>query len=130
MKMIQITVQIPTQNDKGEVELTSQDIVLNLEQVYFIFKPPLNPTSQIIGCLPMPLLTQDGLQDKDLIEAGLVSFDTTDGTKAWMNPRFVQFYFSPQLGVYVFVFPGGSKLGVKATNVDVQRAMGEKSIIC
>lgn len=114
--------------ENGETTLVPQDIQINLEHVHFTHKPPMQPTRQIAMLLPGPLLTSTEIDESKLEEAGLVQFDSSDGTPCWLNPQLVQFYFTPELGVYVLVFPGGNRLGVKATGIEVAAAFGGSRI--
>lgn len=112
----------------GETSLVPQDIQINLEQLFFIHKPPMQAIQQVMMLLPGPLMTSSLFDEEKLKEAGLVPLASAEGTPCWCNPKLVQFYFTPELGVYVFIFPGGSKLGVKATGAEVAALFGGPQI--
>lgn len=119
----EVTIFSPVEKD-GETSLVPQDIQINLEQVQFIHKPPMQTIHQIVMLLPGPLMSSSVFEESKLKEAGLVQFTSTEGTTCWCNPKLVQFYFTPEIGVYVLVFPGGNKLGLNTTGIEIVAAFG------
>lgn len=127
MKTIPLTVQIPTPDANGEPTLVAQEIQLVADNIFFTHKVPLQPTTQIAILSNAPLFTQNELPEATLAEAGLVKFETPEGSFSWVNVSKSLFYFSPDLGVYVIVFPGGTRVGVKSTTADMDKAFGKVS---
>jgi hypothetical protein len=75
--------------------------------------------------LPGSLGTPTTIPDEKWEEAGFTKFDSVEGGTVWMKPQDIQFYFSPELGVYVFVYPGG-RVGIKTTGADVKSFLDGK----
>lgn len=124
MTPVKINIQMPTQDAQGNVQLSSSEVTIVLETVYFIHKQPLQP-AKVIACLvPTPLITHADIEEEKLKAAGFKRFETPEGSYAWVNTREAIFAMSPELGIYVFVFPGGSKVGVRATGEEIDKAMG------
>jgi hypothetical protein len=119
----EITISATVPNEQGGEDLVSKDIVLNLENIHFIYKAPMTPSSRITSDLGEMVINQP-IPEEKLIEAGLVSIEATEGTTAWFNPKKVVFYTSPELGVYLLMFPFGTRLGVKTTGADLTRLLG------
>lgn len=124
-----IAIQLPQQDAEGQVSLVSVEVNLNLENIYFIHKQPLQP-GKVISCLtPTPLMTQGDIDESTLEESGFIKFDTPEGSWAWVNVRASIFSFTPELGVYVYVFPGGSKVGVKATGKEIDEISSNGGLV-
>ena len=99
------------------------EVTLVLEQIFFIHKQPLQE-GRVYSCLvPTPLLSQQEPDSTALEAAGFVKFQNPEGSYSWVNVKQAIFTMSPELGIYVFVFPGGSKVGVKATGEEVNAAL-------
>jgi hypothetical protein len=123
MNIIPLTIKIGVEDDKGARSLQDQDIQLVLDNVFFLHKPPLETFKQISCLTPQPIITEADIPEEALLAAGLVRFETPERTYAWINPRHVMFYFNPDLGVYVLAFPGGSRVGIITTGVDLAKVL-------
>lgn len=121
MTVVEIATFVPqkTGPKDEDVQLVQQQLQLVLESVYFAVKQPLTPSTEFCMQLPGSLATPSTVPDDKWEEAGFTKFDSVEGGTVWMKPDSVQFYFSPELGVYVFVYPGG-RVGIKTTSNDVK----------
>jgi len=124
MNLTELTIKIGVEDADGKPQMADQTITLVLENVFFIHKPPMETFKQIAVLSPQPIITEVDIPDDELIAAGLLRFDTPEGTYAWVNPEKAMFYFTPQLGVYVLAFPGGSRVGIHATGEEVRKMFG------
>jgi len=113
MKTIPLTVNIPTPTETGDMQLVSQEIVLVADNIFFTHKVPMQPSTQIAILSNAPLLTTNELPEQAMLDAGLTKFETPEGSFAWVNMSKALFYFSPDIGVYVVVFPGGTRVGIR-----------------
>lgn len=121
MTVVEIATFVPqkTGPNEGDVQLVQQQLQLILESVYFSVKQPLVPNTEFCMQLPGSLATPTPIPEEKWEEAGFTKFDSVEGGTVWMRPEEIQFYFSPELGVYVFVYPGG-RVGIKTTATDVK----------
>jgi hypothetical protein len=121
MTIVEIATFVPqkTGPNEGDVQLVQQQLQIVLESVFFAVKQPLTPNLEFCMQLPGSLATPTPIPDEQWEEAGFTKFDSVEGGFVWMKPDNVQFYFSPELGVYVFVYPGG-RVGIKTTTNDVK----------
>jgi len=99
------------------------DIEINLNNLDFAFKAPLQPW---LLSLPGATFSVETLDESKLAAAGLVPFDVPEGTTAYVGPKNVIGYLTPQLGTYVIVF-NGSRIGVKATSEELKTKLGVES---
>lgn len=102
-----------------DVQLVQQQLNVVLESVYFSVKQPLTPNTELSMMLPGSLATPTPIPDEKWEEAGFTKFETVEGGTAWCRADQIQFYFSPELSVYVLVYPGG-RVGLKATGKEVE----------
>jgi hypothetical protein len=116
-------------NEGGETKIYEHDISLILENIHFIVKMPLQPVRQIAMDLPGPVMTTTVIPEEKLTEAGLVKAETPDSGEVFFNPNKIQFYFSPELSVYVLMFPNNSRVGIKITKTELMTALGKSSLI-
>ena len=120
MTVVEITTFVPKRVGPNEedIQLVQQQLQLVLDSVFFAVKQPLQPSTEFCMQLPGSLATPSTVPDDKWEEAGFTKFDSVEGGTVWMKPDDVQFYFSPELGVYVFVYPGG-RVGIKTTGAEV-----------
>ena len=92
------------------------DIDINLDNLNFACKQALQPWVFVMTGAQFPV---DTINEQCLRDAGLVEMDTPEGTQAYINPKMVLGFFTPQLGLYVFVF-NGSTVVVKGTKDEIE----------
>lgn len=117
-----LKIQSKTATEQG---LMSVEVNLNVSQIMLIAKQPLQPT--VVHMNGVGHMTDTTIPD-DL--PGLVTAETKEGGKVWINPEFVQFYFTTEIGLYNLAFPGGVNLALPITGEEiVQKLEGRPTII-
>ncbi len=101
-------------------ETEEQDVNINLAMINFVVRAPLEPWILHIAGAVFQVKDVEGQVMRD---AGLVEFESTEGTTAYINKDRVTGFTSPELGVYLIVFDGG-RVGVKATLREVEYKLG------
>lgn len=91
-------------------------IEINLDNMKFAAKQALQPWAIVMAGAQFPV---DTIDEQVLRDAGMIELDTPEGTQAYINPRMVIGYFSPHLGLYVFVFEG-SRIVVRGTRDEIE----------
>lgn len=126
MKFLPVTIHtpVPDPENEGQTILKPQDIELNVDAVHFMFKAPLNPQIQIMVDLPGQVTSLSPVDSAAFEAAGLVEMETVEGGTVWVNPKYIQFYFSPELALYVLIFPEGSRVAVKITSAQLKAKLG------
>lgn len=124
MSYFQITVHVPVPTPSGGEQLQQLEIDVNPEQVIFIAKQPLQPLLiRMLGCqhitqTPVPTEFEN-----------LRRFDTLEGGTVWVNPNFIQFIFTPEIGKYKMIFVGGDGVVISTTREDLFKSLKGKPVI-
>lgn len=113
-----LTIQSKTATEEGLLEV---EVNANVDQIMLIAKQPFTPT--LVHMAGVAHMTESNIPDE---LPGLVTAETKEGGKVWFNPKFVQFYFTPQIGMYNLAFPGGVTLSLPITKEDLLRKLGEE----
>jgi hypothetical protein len=101
------------------IEVTTRggaQININVDRIAFVTRQPME--SVYLVALPGARTPIDGLvtpYDELVEQLGdkFVTFDTPEGTVAYVNPEYVMITMSPELGTTGLMFLGGLKLMVK-----------------
>ena len=97
-------------HEQQEDGIRALDMRINPANVMAIIKPPLQPS--VICCFGANLMTKTELPDE---VPGLIKVETKEHGTAYLNPDFVSFYYSSELGTYTVIFPGGTQVAVRET---------------
>lgn len=101
------------------------NITLNLNNIEFVFKPPMQ---DYIISMPGATFHVESVDVEAVKAAGLVEFDTPEGTKGYVNPALALGWTAVQLGVFAIVFPK-SRIVVSATTEELERKMSGKPLL-
>lgn len=131
MKTLEVTLMFPhPDHEEQKIVMKPQEVVLNLARVDVVLRRPLNQgTVVIVDAVPTQCMST--LSNADL--ESFARFDTVDGTKLFVNPEKVLFYFPIELGVYKIVLPsigepGGNHITVKATGAEIKEKLGVTAV--
>ncbi len=113
-------MKILTIQTKPTPESDEQDVTINLAKINFVVRAPLEPW---IIHLAGAVFQVNDFDTTKMVDSGLVEFESTEGTTAYINKDRVTGFTSPELGVYLIVFDGG-RVGVKATLAEVESKLG------
>ncbi len=115
MAYFEATIAEPKNPEKPEEGMQQMDIQVNVNQVMCIIKPALQ---QPVVCMMTVNLMLVSVVPKEI--DGLHVVETKEGGTAWINPDLVLFYYSPEIGIYVLCYPGGSRVAIRATGAEVR----------
>lgn len=93
-----------------------QTVLVNSDNISFIFKPPLHPIFQVaVHGLMLPCIGDYDAAVDVCKKLGFVSFDLEDGGTAVINKDHLLFFMSPSLGKYKIMFAGNVPMTIKST---------------
>lgn len=112
-KFFSVTIQQMDENKRVQnIETT-----MNARNVHAVIKNPLQPVMIIMPTIGFATMSEVPLHPS------WVEFDTKEGGRAYVNPDHVLFYANPNLGEYAIFFPGGTRIGVKATGAEMREKL-------
>lgn len=115
----------PPQQEGAPVE----KVYAAIEHICFAFKQPLQPVFIVnAGGAMLPCLGDYAATLETLEKCGFAVLETTESSRAAVNPAKVVFYTSQELGIYNLVFPGKAVMSVKSTISEIE-GLFEKSLI-
>lgn len=128
--MNKFTVQttVEANDGQGNTRQLASEIEVILENMMFTLRTPLS-TQTLLNLFALPGIPVDNVQlpEEAMKALGFVKSEPVEGGESWWNRNFVVAVLNVEIGVYVLLFPGGTRLGIKSTRKEIEEIFSNNS---